>query len=349
MVTKYPYPKPSETKANFNNLLKVLRRQKPERPVLFEFFLNDPLYRLLAGKGSEELKDDKPYDRERLAIQAYYNAGYDYATVRGSQLAFQSGSHQQIQTRSLNDGVTIKDRKSFEEYKWPEPDDFDYNMLVALAADLPEGMKLIVYGPGGVLENVIALAGFDNLCLLMADDPELTGKIFDAVGSRLLRHYEKALKFETVGAIISNDDWGFKTQPMLSPADMRKYVIPWHRKIAAAAHKAGRPAILHSCGNLDSLMDDIIDDIGYDGKHSYEDAIKPVEDAYEELHARIAVLGGIDVDFITRSPPEQIYRRSRAMLERAGERGGYALGTGNSVPEFIPHENYFAMLAAARG
>jgi len=347
-MPKYSCPKPSGAKPDFNNLLKVLRRQKPDRPTLFEFFLNDPLYRALAGKQAEKFNASSPYDHERLVIQAYHNAGYDYAPVPGSRFVFPSGTHHQSQTRSLNEGGLIKDRRSFEEYPWPEPDNFDCNMLAGLADDLPDGMKLIVYGPGGVLENVIMLAGFDNLCWLMADEPKLTMEIFDAVGSRLLKHYQKALKYETVGAIISNDDWGFKTQPMLSPADMRKYVFPWHKQITAAAHNAGKPAILHSCGNLDAVMNDITDDIGYDAKHSYEDVIKPVEDAYEALHGKIAVLGGIDVDFITRSAPDQVYRRSRAMVERAGERGAYALGTGNSVPEFIPHENYFAMLAAAR-
>jgi len=34
------------------------------------------------------------------------------------------------------------------------------------------------------------------------------------------------------------------------------------------------------------------------------------------------------------------------MLKRAEKRGGYALGTGNSVPEFVPAENYFAMISA---
>jgi len=31
----------------------------------------------------------------------------------------------------------------------------------------------------------------------------------------------------------------------------------------------------------------------------------------------------------------------------AAARGGYGLGTGNSVPEYVPRENYFAMLSAA--
>ena len=69
-------------------------------------------------------------------------------------------------------------------------------------------------------------------------------------------------------------------------------------------HAAGKPAILHSCGNLLDVMDDIIDEMGYDGKHSYEDAIQSVEDAYEAYHERIAILGGFDLDFVVRSAPE---------------------------------------------
>lgn len=112
-------------------------------------------------------------------------------------------------------------------------------------------------------------------------------------------------------------------------------------------HGAGKPVILHSCGNFGALYDAIIDDPGYDAKHSFEDVIEPVEAAYERLHARIAVLGGIDVDYVRRRTPQEIYGRSRAMLERTGLRGAYALGTGNSVPDYVPAEHYFAMTAVA--
>ena len=95
------------------------------------------------------------------------------------------------------------------------------------------------------------------------------------------------------------------------------------------------------------MFDDIIDDIRYDGKHSYEDTILPVEKAYEQYGKRIAILGGLDVDFICRSSPDEIYQRARAMLEQSANSGGYGLGTGNSVPEYIPQEKYFAMISAA--
>jgi uroporphyrinogen decarboxylase len=123
-------------------------------------------------------------------------------------------------------------------------------------------------------------------------------------------------------------------------------------RIPCRAHRPGHPRrlqtdILHSCGHFSRIIEDVIQDMQFDGRHSYEDGIMPVEEAYELYHQRIAILGGIDVDFVCRASPEQVYRRSRSMLERAAGRGGYALGTGNSVPDYVPDSGYFAMLRAA--
>ncbi len=265
----------------------------------------------------------------------------------GSGFSFPTGEIKQEKTRSINEGSIIHDRENFEKYPWPDPDNFDYSHLRDLKDDLPDGMKLIIWGPGGVLENVIFLVGFDNLCFMIYDNPQLAEDIFEAVGTRLIRYYELSAKFDTVGALISNDDWGFNTQTLLSPDDLRRYVFPWHKKIVEIIHATEKPVILHSCGNLVSVMDDIIDDLKYDGKHSYQDNIVPVEDEYEKLGSRIAILGGIDLDFVCRAKPEEIKRRSKDMLKRTEKRGAYALGTGNSVPDYVPDENYFAMISAA--
>jgi uroporphyrinogen decarboxylase len=72
-------------------------------------------------------------------------------------------------------------------------------------------------------------------------------------------------------------------------------------------------------------MDDIIDKMKYDAKHSFEDTIEPVEDAYERWGNRIAILGGIDLDFLCRSTPDEIRHRCTKMLARAAKKGGYAL------------------------
>ena len=151
---------------------------------------------------------------------------------------------------------------------------------------------------------------------------------------------------KNTAGIVVGDDWGFNTQTLLPVEVYRKYLFPWHKKIVKLAHESGRMAILHSCGKYDSVIEDIIEDIGYDARHSYVDNITSVEDAYEQLYKRIAVLGGIDVNFLVTAFKEEIITRSEKMLERTLSRGGYALGSGNSIPSYVPLENYLAMIKA---
>ena len=162
-------------------------------------------------------------------------------------------------------------------------------------------------------------------------------------------YYEECAKYDTVGLLMVNDDWGFNTQTMLSVADMRKYVFPWHKKMVEAAHKNGKLAVLHSCGYMVDIMEDIIEDMKYDGRHSYEDNIVPVEEAYRRWGGRIAILGGIDVDFLSRRSEEEIRQRAQNLLDMCAEKGGYALGSGNSIPDYVPAAKYFAMTSAIVG
>lgn len=329
---------------DFNNLLAVLRRERPARPTLFELFLNGPLHERLAGAPDASWPQDLA--GHLTAIMAFRNAGYDYCTIGVPDFWFPAGPARQESTRSLNEGAVILDRASFDAYKWPDPAAADYSLLDRIAPLLPGGQKLIVLGPCGVLENAIQLTGFENLCYMLADDRALASDVFEQVGSRLLQYYREAVRHDAVGAIIGNDDWGFKSQTMLSVGDMRQFVFPWHKRIVEVAHAAGKPAILHSCGALGQVMDDVIDDMRYDARHSFEDVIQPVESAYDQYHKRIAILGGMDLDFVCRATPDAVYKRAAAMLERTAASGAYALGTGNSVPEYVPHPNYFAMIRA---
>ena len=333
----------AQRKPNFENLLKVCRRECPERPVLFELFMNMSLYKTVNGRNPDG--EDK-LSVARFTAEAFDRMGYDYCTLHASDFGFAANARPREKSVSLNEGMVITDWESFEKYKWAEPENYDDSTLGKMKDYLPDGMKIMVMGPGGVLENVITLTGYDNLCFMLYEEPELVQIIFDHVGERLVRYYESALQYDTVGLISSNDDWGFNTQTFLSPAQMRKYVFPWHKKIVDTVHKAGRPVFLHSCGNMRDVIDDIVT-MGYDAKHSYEDVILPIEDAYEAWHDRIALFGGIDVNYLCTRTPEEVRNRTRAMLERVNGRGGWAVGSGNSIPEYIPLPQYFAMIEAA--
>lgn len=336
---------PTPGEPDFSQLEKVLGREAPDRPTLFEFFLNSRLNQKLSGIPIHE--DLAWLDLQLIRLKAFQRAGYDYLTVLVPGFNFETHAIQQSASISQNEGAVISDRASFDAYAWPKPAHTQRDQLEALASYLPRGMRLIVYGPCGVLENAIFLVGYENLCLLIMDDPALAADIFAEIGSRLNGYYQMTAGYDFVGAVISNDDWGFKTQTLFSPKQMRQFVFPWHTEIVNTIHAAGKPAILHSCGYFDDIIRDVIDTMGFDARHSYEDNIKPVESAYEELHQEIAVLGGIDVDFVCRAGPDAVYQRAKAMLERSRTRGAYALGTGNSVPDYVPDEGYFTMIRAA--
>ena len=341
MIPARKYP------ADFEQLARVLRRETPDRPVLFEYFVNAGLISFINGRSFEEAVT--PEEKIRDIFGFFHKAGYDYATIPSRYFggfSFTTADHEKKATVSLNEGSVITDQNSFEKYNWPNPEQGDFGLLDKMAAELNDGMKFVISAPGGLLENVTSLVGFENLCFMLYEDEELSKAIFDAVGSRLLRFYEICSSVPAVGALIVNDDWGFKTQTMIPPEMLSELVFPWHKKIVEAIHQNRKFAILHSCGNLEAVMDDVVDELKYDAKHSFEDAIIPVEDFWKQWHGKIAVLGGIDVDFLTRSNPEQIKTRCRKLLENTGLKA-WALGSGNSIPNFVPIENYMAMIETA--
>jgi len=329
-------------------LYKVLRREKTHRPVLFEFILNLETCREAAGL--EKQPEPGSLDLYRMVIEAFKNLGYDFAPVytwKSGLFSFPKGEQESLASRSQNQGALITDRESFEKYPWPDAGTGNYDLYSDLGAHLPDGMKLLGFSNGGILENATDIVGFETLCEMYLTDPELTAEIFKNIGERLLRFYSIVASIDTVGVCVVNDDWGFKGQTMFPPDMMEEYVFPYTRKIVEVVHAHGKPAILHSCGNVANIMDVIIDELKLDGKHSFEDGIYPVEDAWDRWSDRIAILGGIDVDFLSRQTPEEIYRRSLRLLELTSSSGGYALGSGNSIPDYVPQENYLAMLRAA--
>jgi uroporphyrinogen decarboxylase len=146
----------------------------------------------------------------------------------------------------------------------------------------------------------------------------------------------------------ASDDIGFKTGLMISPDDTRRYALSGHKRLAELAHAAGRPYLLHACGRRSDVIEDLIEDVKLDGLHSWEDAIEPVTEAKRAYGHRLSLLGGVDVDFLCRAGEADVRRRTREILDVCQPGGGYCLGTGNSVANYVPAENYLAMLDEGR-
>lgn len=137
---------------------------------------------------------------------------------------------------------------------------------------------------------------------------------------------------------------GFRTGTMISIEHLQQYVFPIQGRVAAIAHAHGLPFMLHSCGDRRAIMDILIEEVGVDGIHSFEDTIEPVTEAKSHYGDRVAILGGVDVDFLCRADEGQIRAYVRRVIAECAPGGGYALGTGNSVTNYMPVQNYLTML-----
>jgi len=184
----------------------------------------------------------------------------------------------------------------------------------------------------------------------MYDEPDLVAEIISRWGQKVYDFYEAVVSMEEVGAIFHPDDLGFKTSTLISPDSLRQYVFPWHKKFVSLAHKHGKMFWLHSCGNLykTGVIEDIIEDVQIDGFDSFQDVILPVEDFKARYGDRIATLGGADVDKMARLDETSLREYIRSILDQCMPGGRFALGTGNSVPNYIPLQNYFIMLEEGR-
>jgi uroporphyrinogen decarboxylase len=171
--------------------------------------------------------------------------------------------------------------------------------------------------------------------------------VFDKVGAIMLRFYQSVIAHEAVGCVFHADDLGFKTGTFLSIDDLQRLVFPWFRKYASLAHEYGKPFFLHSCGNKERIMDILIDQVAIDGIHSFEEASYPVAAYKKRWGRRVGIIGGVDVDRLTRLNEEDLRAYVRKVLEVCLPGGRYVLGSGNSIPNYLPVGNYLAMLDEA--
>ena len=318
-------------------------------PEVIARFLNEPVppaaYEPLSHDQTEIFLDQR--------IRFWHTLGYD-AIVQGAIMDFPGilsleSADTAEYSRSSRKWVNEKSGlitcwADFERYPWPKAEDADYFPMEYMAAHLPEGMGILAEVSGGVYELLSWLMGYETLCLALYDQPELVEAILERIKGVILPVLQATAQMDRVIGVWQGDDLGFKTGTLISPKHMRQYILPLHREIAAVAHSNGLPFLLHSCGNLSSIMEDLITDVKIDAKHSFEDVIEPVEKFSSQYGKRVAVIGGIDVDILSRGTEEQVRQRTREVLNSCAIGGGYILGSGNSITNYIPLKNFLAMV-----
>lgn len=339
----------------------ITRKKSPQRVHVIELFLDGEIQDEVCrrfGVGADLDPSDPYHDlRRQAALQAFL--GYDFVRcgVEGVDMPLRYESTADTAGLQRAGGRSYVDEHSgpvtnweeFERYPWPDPANISTRALEWYEKNLPDNMCII--GSGGFAhfaELLNWLMGYETLCVALFEQRDLVQAIADKLTALYEASLQCILQFSKVKIVWGSDDMGFRTSTLISPDDLRAFVLPGHKRMAEMAHAAGRPYLLHSCGNLSLIMEDLIGDVRIDAKHSFEDTIEDVRDVKATYGRRIALLGGIDVDFLCRSTESEVRDRVRNTLETCMDGGGYCLGTGNSVANYIPVDNYLAMLDEGR-
>lgn len=337
---------------DFEQFLRVLRREQPDYMPFYEHLTNDPMIEAILGRPRPRLESSRASKRAlmRYYIDYYAHLEFDCLPLEFSlQLFHLGGDVGGGRSWANHERPTISNMEEFEEYPWPDPADaMDYELLDAAGALLPTGMKMASGVAGGVQEHVISLVGLKTLSRAIRQDPRFVRALFRRVGDLILGVDEIIAEREFVGVLRMGDDMGYKHATLLNPKTVREHVLPRHKAIVACAHKHGKPFILHSCGNISEIIDELIDDVGIDGWHSFQDLVLPATEAKRRYGDRVAILGGVDLDVLVRATPAELDQYCKDLSETCKVGGGYAFGTGNSVPDYIPVDNYRLMLQCGK-
>jgi hypothetical protein len=220
------------------------------------------------------------------------------------------------------------------------PDEARFAQARVLREVAPPGLMLVASGSGVICANYS-----EEFCARMVEDPVS----IDRQAEDYLRgSLETMRRFRDlgIGAVFTASDLADNKGPFFRPKHMERWVHPFLRRWAEAAHGLGMFAILHSDGNLASCLEGLIA-CGVDAIQ----AVDPVAGmdlaaAKRQAGGRVALCGNVDCGLLLRGAPGEVFEATRKTLAAGMPGGGFVLGASNAVQPEVPMANYRAMIAA---
>jgi len=337
---------------DYTNILKAANNIEAPRLPLYEHLICEEVMEYVLNRKFMDLKNGDDKDLEeyfRNYCEFFKTMGYDTVSFEcciGSAMPGSGslGGHKPPEINTYED---------FQKYPWDEVEDIYFNKFgkyfEALRKVMPKGMMGIGGVGNGIFECVQEITGYMNLCYISADDPELYRDLFAKVSETNLGIWKRFMKeYSDMFCVLRfGDDLGYKSNTMLSTEDVRTHIVPGYKAIIDVVHSYNKPFLLHSCGNIFNIMEDLIG-AGINAKHSNEDQIALFPEWVERYGDRIGNFGGIDTDALCRLDKPAIREYISDVITKCKGHGGFAFSTGNSIPTYVPFDNYVYMIETVR-
>ncbi|MHA1111899.1 MAG: uroporphyrinogen decarboxylase family protein, partial [Promethearchaeota archaeon] len=129
---------------------------------------------------------------------------------------------------------------------------------------------------------------------------------------------------------------------LLPPKDFKELFAPRLKKIVDAGHKHGMKVIMHSCGNLNLLWEDLVS-TGIDALHPLEPTARMNLVELKRKTPNLTFIGNVSPQDLQDKDPEFIRDYTKKLMTEAKVDGRFMLSSGHSINPAVNLENYLAM------
>jgi uroporphyrinogen decarboxylase len=227
-------------------------------------------------------------------------------------------------------------------YRFPDP------VAPRFFADIPERLAQhgdrwrVFYIGFSLYERAWTLRGMENLMLDFVEHPRFVRDLLNAIADYNIAQIRAAVRYD-IDAVYCGDDWGQQRGLQMGPAIWREFILPPLKRMYGAIRDAGKCVMIHSCGDVDELFDDLIA-IGLNCFNPFQPEVMDVFALLAKYRGRLAFHGGLSTQrTLPYGSVEDVRRETRRLLA-AGRDGGYIFAPAHAVEGDVPLANMLAFI-----
>ena len=244
--------------------------------------------------------------------------------------------------------TVIKNETDLRKFEFPDPNAPHRLESLKQAVKRFKGKRAIISFLRDGWSEARDLHGFAESLIDMVDNPGLVKGIID----KAVEYYvELGRLSEELGAEIafSGDDIAGNKGLLMSPSHFKEFIYPGMKRLYKKWHSFGLYIIKHSDGDLNSIMDLLVD-TGLDCLHPIDPlAGMSLEKVKRDYGSKICIMGNVNcAGNLVHGTENDVIEEVKNCIKVAAPGGGYILSSSNTIPKSVKPQNYIAMVKAVK-